>query len=76
MTVVTNHLFQKMVVMLNVLVHTVLLFAPSDGDLEEDGESNAKQITHGHIQNSPHASLVLISPVSLLKLMQSHRRFS
>ena len=76
MTVVTNHLFQKMVVMLNVLVHIVLLFAPSDGDLEEDGESNAKQITRGHIQNSLHASLVLTSPVNLLKLMQSHRRFS
>ena len=73
---VINRLFQKMVEMSNVLVHIALLFAQSDGDHEEDGESNAKRTISGRIQNSPHASLALISPVSSLKLTQSHRQFS
>ena len=53
-----------MAVMLAVLVHTVLPFVPLDGDHKVDGELNAEQITHGHIQDSLLASLVLMYPVN------------
>ena len=56
MTAVTNQVFQKMVLMWNAMVHTVLLSVPLDGDQEADGESNVKLMILGHILNSRHVS--------------------
>ena len=56
--VAINQMFQKMVKMWNVMVHTVLLSVPLDGDQGADGESDVKQITLGHILNSLHVPRV------------------